>query len=844
MTQRVVNYTYGTGNPVLPDGSIDVRDGIDNLQSMDVFMNAPEDTYNQRDGEIVRTLAGMNNEFDTMIVGMNNEFDSQILNMGFTRVGTFAAGATLTNPRQTLLWDIADGGDGQEYGWSGSFLPSGKVVPPGSTPLTTGGIAVGAWMSRFDPELRVQVLESLRRSYAEAGYNVVDGSSEAGGTLASASDVVFHSASGKAYSHPGPYPKTVPPGTDPSSGGYIDRSGAMLASQMKVVTLAGMGLNESLNLNSIKTTTFSDCVLDFGMVPLSLTSSLTLTLNNVLVRGLKLRPSTYTTLKVTGNNYHFARNDLSGINAPKDYFNKTDAELPLFIALRLEGTGFSFNHNTISEYVSRQGILIANARDFDVSNNRVINCWSYKRTSTGGTFDNYGDGIYAMDSVNGFIDNNIVENSLSNPIGRVGIVVEFNCENVKVRSNSICGYDRGIHAELCEDDIEFASNNIRGCNFPLVAWNCKTAKVRFLKNTITTEGIVSSNPSHAPILAYTIKAHIMSLGDYVTEYSNNSGVEFDGNIITTVDGTNTASLIYSESALDIKLNNNKHIRKNAGYPTITIAADTQLRTYYANLFNNEFDADLTLNHVDVMSVRHNRFNRLSLFFKSNSLLTMPGIENREITDNTYKSGNTSGGVLMAGEAQSRIERNTIIMQVFDFLFPYRAEHIVSDNKFVRNDLAGFDPKLVLASGRYAQGGNAVLLSGAGNVFVDNVCKYSFTVSGSGRVYTDSHQHGPGMTRPPQFTTGGSVYDGTLAKPVFCKRRGYKTAAVWAANTSYLLGAVHLVAGVVYQCIQSGTSSATIPTFNATEGAITTDGTVVWCSRGVEALWIDATGAAV
>lgn len=39
MTQRVVNYTYGTGNPVLPDGSIDVRDGIDNLQSFDIFMN-------------------------------------------------------------------------------------------------------------------------------------------------------------------------------------------------------------------------------------------------------------------------------------------------------------------------------------------------------------------------------------------------------------------------------------------------------------------------------------------------------------------------------------------------------------------------------------------------------------------------------------------------------------------------------------------------------------------------------------------------------------------------------------------------------------------------------------
>lgn len=224
MTQRVVNYTYGTGNPVLPDGSIDVRDGIDNLQSFDIFMNASEDTYNQRDGEIVRTVSGMNNEFDTMIGGMNNEFDTQILNMGFTRVGTFAAGATLTNPRQTLLWDIADGGDGQEYGWSGAFP---KVVPATSTPASTGGISVGAWISRFDPALRVQVREALSRSYAESGRNLVDGSFEAGGTLANANDVLLHEASGKAYAWHGTYPLgeyIVPPGSTPAEASWFDAS--------------------------------------------------------------------------------------------------------------------------------------------------------------------------------------------------------------------------------------------------------------------------------------------------------------------------------------------------------------------------------------------------------------------------------------------------------------------------------------------------------------------------------------------------------------------------------------------------------------------------------------------
>ena len=84
-------------------------------------------------------------------------YNAVMANLGYTRVGTFASGGTLLNGRQTLLWDVADGGDGQEYGWSGVFPLAGKVVPPGSTPLTTGGIAVGAWMSRFDPSIKSRV---------------------------------------------------------------------------------------------------------------------------------------------------------------------------------------------------------------------------------------------------------------------------------------------------------------------------------------------------------------------------------------------------------------------------------------------------------------------------------------------------------------------------------------------------------------------------------------------------------------------------------------------------------------------------------------------------------------
>lgn len=63
--------------------------------------------------------------------------------------------------------------------------------------------------------------ESLRRSYAEAGYNLVDGSFEAGGTLVNANDVLLQERTGKAFSGPA---GAVAPGFNPTSGGFVDVS--------------------------------------------------------------------------------------------------------------------------------------------------------------------------------------------------------------------------------------------------------------------------------------------------------------------------------------------------------------------------------------------------------------------------------------------------------------------------------------------------------------------------------------------------------------------------------------------------------------------------------------------
>lgn len=79
--------------------------------------------------------------------------------------------------------------------------------------------------------LLTDVREALRRSYAEAGYTLVAGSFEAGGTVTTATDVLLDEAEGKAYSYTGTLPHTVGAGSAPSDepGLWVDRSTAQNA---------------------------------------------------------------------------------------------------------------------------------------------------------------------------------------------------------------------------------------------------------------------------------------------------------------------------------------------------------------------------------------------------------------------------------------------------------------------------------------------------------------------------------------------------------------------------------------------------------------------------------------
>ena len=128
---------------------------------------------------------------------------------------TSSTGGVLASANQVFLNDTPGSlGLGDYYAWGGPFP---KTVPAGTDPaLSTSGYIMRS--SRF---AGTQAREALRRSYAEAGYNLVDGSFEAGGALVNANDVLLQERTGKAFSGPA---GTVAAGTNPASGGFVDVS--------------------------------------------------------------------------------------------------------------------------------------------------------------------------------------------------------------------------------------------------------------------------------------------------------------------------------------------------------------------------------------------------------------------------------------------------------------------------------------------------------------------------------------------------------------------------------------------------------------------------------------------
>ena len=120
-----------------------------------------------------------------------------------------------------------------------------------SNPISMGVTPVGnpLWkIYDFDAigKLTPQLREALRRSYADAGFTLVGGSFESGGTLNNTNDVLLHKASGIAYSWGGALPKVVSAGSTPATSGgvgagaWVDRTDLTFRSDL--ASESGSGL--------------------------------------------------------------------------------------------------------------------------------------------------------------------------------------------------------------------------------------------------------------------------------------------------------------------------------------------------------------------------------------------------------------------------------------------------------------------------------------------------------------------------------------------------------------------------------------------------------------------------
>ena len=86
--------------------------------------------------------------------GLENLYNQAISQVGYITMDSFEDGATLTLPNQTLRYEAT----GEYYRWDGAFP---KIVPAGSTPETSGGIGLGAWISIGDASLRSEIIPRL-----------------------------------------------------------------------------------------------------------------------------------------------------------------------------------------------------------------------------------------------------------------------------------------------------------------------------------------------------------------------------------------------------------------------------------------------------------------------------------------------------------------------------------------------------------------------------------------------------------------------------------------------------------------------------------------------------------
>lgn len=134
-------------------------DAEKDLRTVDAVSNSKDpDT----DAEINTWLTRRGGQSDTLA--------GRLKALGIERIGDFTAGCTVTKRNQGVL-EVG----GSLYVWLGAFPVGGKIVPPSSTPASTGGIGPAGWLDVGDASAYSRVLAALA---APNGVDLVTGAAK------------------------------------------------------------------------------------------------------------------------------------------------------------------------------------------------------------------------------------------------------------------------------------------------------------------------------------------------------------------------------------------------------------------------------------------------------------------------------------------------------------------------------------------------------------------------------------------------------------------------------------------------------------------------------------------
>ncbi|HIC4880532.1 TPA: tail spike protein, partial [Salmonella enterica] len=139
----------------LPIPSEDPRDLKFNGGKIDEVVNSDAHYYTDRFGVRRWTIAGF-----------KYTAEEAIRAYGYITMDSFEDGATLTLPNQVLRYEAT----GEYYRWDGAFP---KAVAAGSTPASTGGVGLGAWISVGDAAFRQEANKKFKYSVKLSDYSTL-----------------------------------------------------------------------------------------------------------------------------------------------------------------------------------------------------------------------------------------------------------------------------------------------------------------------------------------------------------------------------------------------------------------------------------------------------------------------------------------------------------------------------------------------------------------------------------------------------------------------------------------------------------------------------------------------